>query len=275
MEFVDTHCHIHEIGAKLAGDQFVAKKWADTGKDDPDKIIIEARQVGVRGFICVGTSLEDSEMAIRFVQNRLGCYASVGIHPHEAKDYTNDTTKLQRFCNLVVKEPVIGKIVAVGECGLDYYYEHSPKGDQKKLLKLQIELSLKHNLPLIFHVRDAFDDFWAILDEYKQARGVIHSFTANARVLDQALSRGLYIGLNGIITFTKDQGQLAAAKTVPMDRLLLETDAPFLTPVPMRGTICEPKHVRITAEFLSALKGIAFEQLAAATTANAEELFKL
>jgi TatD DNase family protein len=130
-------------------------------------------------------------------------------------------------------------------------------------------------LPLIFHVREAFDDFFSTYDQYKGLRGVVHSFSADTRVLDKILSRGLYIGLNGIMTFTKDQKQLEAAKAVPLNRLLLETDAPYLTPVPFRGKICEPKYVRVTAEFLSHLRGETLEELAAATTRNAAELFKL
>ena len=169
----------------------------------------------------------------------------------------------------------VRKVVAVGECGLDYYYNNSPKKHQIELLEFQLNLAQKHELPLVFHVRDAFDEFLAILSHFEGVRGVVHSFTANKATLDKCLDRGLYIGLNGIMTFTKDEEQLAAAKAVPLDKLLLETDAPFLTPTPYRGTICEPKHVRDVAEFLSSLRGEPLEQLAAATTQNAERLFNL
>ena len=128
---------------------------------------------------------------------------------------------------------------------------------------------------MIFHVREAFEDFWPIFDEFKGVRGVIHSFTATQKELDDILSRGLYVGLNGIMTFTKQDAQLAAAKAVPLDRLVLETDAPFLTPAPYRGTICEPKHVRITAEFLADLRGESLAAIADATTHNARKLFDL
>jgi TatD DNase family protein len=130
-------------------------------------------------------------------------------------------------------------------------------------------------LPLIFHVRDAFDDFWPIFDNFKGLRGVIHSFTATPRELEQILQRDLYVGLNGIMTFTKNADQLEAAKAVPLDRLLLETDAPFLTPVPFRGKICEPKHVVITAEFLSKLRGEFIGKLGQNTTRNAQTLFNV
>lgn len=178
---------------------------------------------------------------------------------------------LKEFAGLA-KNP---KVVAVGECGLDYYYENSPKKHQREIFEFQLELAQKHNLPLVFHIRDAFDDFLAILSHFEGVRGVVHSFSANKTTLDKCLNRGLYIGLNGIMTFTKDEAQLAAAKAVPLDKLLLETDAPFLTPVPHRGTICEPKHVRDTAEFLSNLRGESLEVLSSSTTHNAEQLFNL
>ena len=167
------------------------------------------------------------------------------------------------------------KIVAIGECGLDYFYEHSPKKDQIKLLHFQLALAQHHELPVILHIREAFDDFWPIFDEYKGLTGVVHSFTATTKELDQALGRGLYIGLNGIMTFTKQADQLDAAKAVPLDRLLLETDAPFLTPAPERGTICQPKHVVLIARFLSKLRGDSRDSVAHASTANAAKLFRV
>jgi TatD DNase family protein len=272
IEFIDTHCHIHEANYELDGDDSVRAMWLKANKPDPDAMIREANENGVSRMLCVGTSVEDSELAVQFVHTRPNTWASIGIHPHEAKHCFDATNKLQNFRSLL---DGTHKIVAIGECGLDYYYNHSGKDEQKKILKFQIELALEHNLPMIFHVREAFDDFWAILDDFGPIRGVVHSFTANSRVLDQTLSRGLYVGLNGIMTFTKDQTQLATAKVVPLDRLLLETDAPFLTPVPYRGKICEPKYVRLTAEFLSELRGEPLEELAAATTQNGKELFQL
>jgi TatD DNase family protein len=158
---------------------------------------------------------------------------------------------------------------------LDYFYNHSPKDAQTEILKFQIELALKHDLPMIFHIRDAFKEFWPVFDSYRGVRGVVHSFSATEKELQQIIERGLYAGLNGIMTFTKNQAQLAAAKAVPLSNLLLETDAPFLTPAPFRGTICEPKHVRVTAEFLSGLRGESLGQIFAATTNNAQTLFGL
>jgi len=142
-------------------------------------------------------------------------------------------------------------------------------------LRAQIRVGLDSRLPFIFHIREAFADFWPIFDEYKISRGVVHSFSAGPKELEQILSRGLYVGLNGIMTFTKDDQQLQAAELVPLNKLLLETDAPFLTPVPYRGQTCQPKHVLDTAKFLADLRGEDLQDLAAATTANAAELFNI
>ncbi len=254
MNFVDTHCHIHFPDYAL----------------DPEQVIADAATEGVTKLLAVGCTLADSTLAIEMAERHKNIWASVGLHPHEAKHYINEHEKLQQFRNLIVGD---NKVVAVGECGLDYHYMHSSKQDQQKLFRFQLDLAQEHNLPLIFHVREAFDDFWHILDEYTGLTGVVHSFSASRTDLDQILSRGLYVGLNGIMTFTKDSQQLEAAKAVPLDKILLETDAPFLTPTPYRGTICEPKHVRVTAEFVANQRGLELEQITAATTMNAKQLF--
>lgn len=264
MEFVDTHCHIHLDDYKL----------------DAGAVIEAARAAGVTRLLCVGTTLKDSQAGVKFVQARKGAWASVGLHPHEASRYAGSPAKLTEFAALLSQESSrtsikTRKIVAVGECGLDYYYQHSPKADQETVFRFQIELALEHGLPMIFHVRDAFPDFWRILDDYKGIKGVVHSFSATTKEVDEIVSRGLYAGLNGIMTFTRDASQLDAAKAIPLENLLLETDAPYLTPVPFRGTICEPKHVVLTAEFLAGLFKVPVTEVAASTTNNAINLFKL
>jgi TatD DNase family protein len=163
----------------------------------------------------------------------------------------------------------------VGETGLDYYYTHSPREAQEAMLRFQIELALAHDLPLIFHVREAFDDFWPIFESYQGARGVLHSFTDSVSNLERALSHGLYIGVNGIATFARQESQRVMYRTIPQRSLLLETDAPFLTPTPFRGTINEPKYTSVVAEFLSELRGEDLAELAATTTSNARDLFHL
>lgn len=255
MEFVDTHCHIHSNDYPL----------------DPKDVIKDAVDNQVTKMMCVGVDLEDSKLAIDFASKNPNIWASIGIHPHEAHHYRDNQEALESFKELATQN----KVVAVGECGLDYYYDHSSKSDQRAVLEFQMEIALKHNLPLIFHVRDAFQDFWKIFDNFKNLRGVIHSFTSDTEILDQALQRDLYIGLNGIMTFTKNQVQLNAAQRVPLANLLLETDSPYLTPVPFRGTICQPKHVLTTAEFLAELRGDTLEDLAEHTAGNAIKLFNL
>lgn len=271
LNLFDTHCHIQESGQEVAGDDPTYKRWQNIGSPAPKQLAQEAEKHGVSRLLCVGTTPISSQQAVEVVQGIKMAWATIGIHPHEARYHATNRKVQQQFADLVKESKVIG----IGEIGLDYYYQHSPKAEQEKLLRWQLELAQTHNLPIVFHVRDAFDDFWPIFDEYKGLRGVIHSFSATMAELDQILARGLYVGLNGIMTFTKDPAQLAAAKAVPKDRILLETDAPFLTPTPYRGTICQPKHVVLTAEFLSELRAEPLEEFAAQTTQNALTLFNL
>jgi TatD DNase family protein len=281
MEFVDTHCHIQSSDKQSGdgGEAVTRRLWEKAGYPSGDQLIGRAVDAGVTRMICVGCSLPDSQLAVEFVHHREDMYASIGIHPHEAKDYVVgnglDQTRLDQFAALATAP----KVVAIGECGLDYYYEHSEPLDQQQLLRFQMELALEHDLPMIFHVRDAFADFWPIFDEYTRhggrVRGVLHSFTDNQANLDKGLAYGLYVGVNGIATFAKNQEQLDMYKNIPLSRLLLETDSPFLTPSPYRGTICEPYHTSVTAEFLAGLRNEPLGTLAAATTANAHDLFNL
>lgn len=268
MELVDTHCHIQSIGLQK-GERSTRELWAKSDGLTADRVINAAVDDGVTRMICVGCDLEDSLLAVDFVQDRQNCWASVGIHPHEAQHYASSESKLTAFSALAAKP----KVVAIGECGLDYYYNHSPKPAQKQVLQFQIELAKELDLPLIFHVRDAFDDFWEVFDEYSGLRGVLHSYTDSAENMSRAVERGLYIGVNGIATFAKDTKLLEVYKTIPLANLLLETDAPFLTPTPYRGSINEPKRVGAVADFLAELREIDRAELAAATTRNASKLF--
>ncbi|HSX17956.1 MAG TPA: TatD family hydrolase [Candidatus Saccharimonadales bacterium] len=255
MELIDTHCHL----------QF--KDY-----DNPNRVIADAKKAGVSKLICVGTDIADSQTAIDIATSNDNVWATVGIHPHEAKDFLASAADDAQDIQELLKKP---KVVAIGEIGLDFYKNYSPREDQIKALRMQIEAGAPTGMPFVFHVRDAFEDFWPIFDSYSNLRGVIHSFSAHKDTLDQTLSRGLYVALNGIMTFTKDSLQLEAAKAVPLNRLLLETDAPFLTPNAFRGQRCEPKHLIGTAEFLAELRGEKVEELASATTANAMKLFGL
>lgn len=270
VQLVDTHCHIQSAGV-MAGERATRDKWAQVPDRTPGAIIQSAGEKGVTRMICVGCDVADSQLAIDFVQERPQAWASIGIHPHEAQHFVNDSAALADFTALAARN----KVVAVGECGLDYFYGHSPEADQATILRFQIELALEHDLPMIFHVRDAFDDFWPIFDSYSGIKGVLHSFTDSSENLDTAISKGLYIGVNGIATFAKDPLQIDMYKRIPLSRLLLETDAPYLTPTPYRGTICEPYHISVIADFLGDLRGEPLETLARATTENAARLFNL
>lgn len=255
MEFIDTHCHLH----------------FDNYDSDRDGVMQASANAGIKRLICVGCSLTDSQRAIDFAGEHENIWATAGAHPHGGADYLtnpNSKAKLQEL----LRQP---KVVAVGEIGLDYFHENTPKADQQTTLRSQIEIGLPTGLPFVFHIRDAWDDFWPIFDSYPGLRGVVHSFSAHPSQLGEALSRGLYVGLNGIMTFTKDEPQLEAAKKIPLDKLLLETDAPFLAPKPYRGSRCEPKHVVTIAEFLADLRAESIESIASASTANAEKIFNL
>lgn len=254
MELSDTHCHL----------QF------DKLASDVSGVLARSAESGVTRLLCVGTSATDSHEAAKLAGRFDNVWAAVGAHPHSAKDFDfqNDSESIRQL----LSEP---KVTAVGEIGLDFYKDYSPKNLQEKLFKQVIETGLPSGLPFVFHVRDAWDDFWRIFDDYKGLHGVIHSFSSGTKQLDAALSRGLYIGLNGIMTFTKDQAQLEAARQVPLNRLLLETDAPFLTPAPFRGQLCEPKHILNIAEFLAGLRDESVGDITRATTDNAVRLFNL
>lgn len=268
MSLTDTHCHIHESDPSFTAGSESRMKWEKAGRQQPDEIIADAIAADVTKMICVGTTLADSQQAIRFVADRAGLWASIGIHPHEASSHLDEW---EAFAALV-SQP---KVVAIGECGLDYFYEHSSPADQKTLLHKQLELAVSNDKPVIFHTREAFDDFWPIFDSYQGVRGVLHSFTDSADNLERALARGLYIGVNGIVTFAKQAEQLAMYRSIPLENLVLETDAPYLTPIPFRGKICEPKHVSQITNYLAQLRGEQITELAAATSKNAGRLFDI
>jgi TatD DNase family protein len=253
MEFIDTHCHLH----------------FDDYLPDASQVLNDARAHKVNKIICVGVSIEDSKKAVEFANKNINVWATVGAHPHDGVDFLDH----QDGVNILNELSKNSKVVAIGEIGLDYFHENTPRQKQIDVLSKQIEMGLQTKLPFVFHVRDAWEDFWKVIDSYKGIRGVIHCFSAHPQILQEALNRGFYVGLNGIMTFTKDAKQLEAAKQVPLNKLLLETDAPFLTPKPYRGKRCEPKHSAVTAEFLANLRGEKLEYLAAVTTKNAEGLF--
>lgn len=264
MEFIDTHAHIH---------------FRDYGLD-ADKVWQEAKEAGVTKMLAVGCDIDSSVGAIEFARQHTGVYPVVGVHPHYAGQFLALNEPKKQLEDLIKDE-----VVAIGEFGLDYYYENSDRASQIELLKLHLELVQKYDLPACFHIRgskgdpgDAFVDFWQVFDEFsskKPINGAVHSFTATEVEMQELIKRGLFVAFNGIMTFTRDEKQLNAVKIAPLSRILLETDAPYLTPKPFRGKICKPEHIVYTATFLGGLRGESIDELARATTNNAKQLFKL
>ena len=252
---IDTHCHVHD--RKFDGDR--------------DEVVARARDAGVSGMVTVGEDVADSRTAISVAQ-RYALAAAAGIHPHEAKNAPLDVAGELR--------PLLEAqgVVAIGETGLDYYYDNSPRDAQARVLRAQLKLARETGLPVIFHQRDAFDDFTAILRAQWLAgmRGVVHCFTGTASEARTFVDEfGLFLGIGGVLTFPNADELRHAVRSVGIERLVLETDCPYLAPVPVRGKRNEPAFVAHTAVKLSELLGLALEQLVATTDANARRLFSL
>lgn len=252
MTFTDTHCHIHD------------PEFFPDGGDAP---YAQAREAGVRRMFCVGTDIASSKAAVNFSLERDGVYAVVGIHPHDAERELPMVDDFLKWC----REKTGEKLVGIGEIGLDYHYSHSPREQQIELLEKQIDLALSLKLPISFHVRDAFDDFWPIFDNFQGIRGVLHSFTDTLETMEKGVASELFIGVNGIATFARDRDEVT--KRIPQGKLLLETDAPFLTPVPIRGKVNAPGNVPLVASYVAELRGITVEELSRTTERNVDRLF--
>lgn len=252
MTIVDSHCHIHD------------SEFFGEGREEAYNT---SREAGV-AMVCVGTNVQSSREAIDFCNSHGDCYPVVGIHPHDSKDNNSATIR-------ALVEQHRDVIVGIGEIGLDYYYDHSPREVQQQVLREQLIIARDFSLPVSFHVRDAFEDFWPILDEFPQVRGVLHSFTDSQSNLEEGLRRGLLIGVNGISTFTKDSAQQELYKNVPLESMVIETDAPFLTPKPFRGKMNVPAYVVEVARHQAMIKGISPEDVIRTTTTNARRLFRL
>lgn len=251
--FVDTHAHVHD-------------KAFD---DDRSEMLKRMRESGVVQAISVGCDIADSKRALDAARE-YDLYASAGIHPHEAADApVNIAAAFEPF----VRDR---RIVAVGETGLDYYYDHSPRDAQQRVLREQIRIAREYGLPVIFHHRDAFEDFVAILrDEWNaQMRGVIHCFTGDtAQARTYVDEFGLYLGIGGVLTFKSAQQVRDAVAAVGIERLVLETDCPYLAPVPHRGKRNEPAFVPVTAQRVAELLSLSVADVASMTTRNAQALF--
>jgi TatD DNase family protein len=252
--FIDSHCHLNYRGLV----------------EDQAAVIARARAAGVNGMLNISTRENEWDDVIATAAAHDDIWASVGIHPHEADAHPEiDTEKL-------VKKAVHPKVVAIGETGLDYYYDHSDRVQQQMSFRAHIAASRETGLPLIVHTRDAEADTGAILaDEMAKGRypGLIHCFTASEEFAEVALGLGLYISISGIVTFKNAKELQSVTAIIPEDRLLIETDSPFLAPVPNRGKTCEPAFVSDTARFVAALRSVSVEHLAKTTSDNFKTLF--
>ncbi len=251
---VDSHCHLEYDG--LVEDQAEA--------------LARARRIGVHGFLNISTKQSEWDQVVATARANRDVWASVGIHPHNADEHAQLTR------GELLEATHDANVIGIGETGLDYFYDRSDRGVQQKLFRLHIDVARETGLPVIIHTRDAEDDTLAILsDEMEQGSfpALIHCFTASAAFGEAVLELGLTISLSGIVTFKNAKDLQAFAKTVPQDRLLVETDSPFLAPVPHRGKACEPGFVQDTASFLADLRNEPFDDLAQSTTKNFYRLF--
>jgi TatD DNase family protein len=252
---VDSHCHL------------------DDARFDPDReaVIERARAAGVETMLAVGTGSgpPDLEAGIRLADAHPGMHASVGVHPHDAAKAAPET--FDRLRELLAH----AKVVAIGEIGLDYHYNFSPPEVQREVFARQLEIARAAGVPVIIHTREAWPDTLRLLEEAGAGSGIMHCFSGGPQEAEQVLALGFYVSFAGVVTFPKALRVQAAARMVPLDRLLIETDAPYLAPVPHRGKRNEPAFVVETARKVAELRAAAVEEIAAATTGNFRRLFGL
>lgn len=251
---IDSHCHLNYKGLI----------------EDQQNVLERARSAGIDLMLNIATRESEWDAVLETALRESDVWATVGIHPHEADEHPHiDTAKL-------VERAGHPRVVGIGETGLDYYYDHSDRDRQQRSFRAHIVAARETGLPLIVHTRDAEEDTLAIMrDEMGKGAfgGVIHCFTASGAFADAALELGFYISISGIVTFKSAKDLQETAARLPLDKLLVETDSPFLAPVPHRGKPCEPAFVADTARFLANLRGESIETLAEATSANFRTLF--
>ena len=251
---IDSHCHLDF--PELASDE--------------SGVLARARAAGVAGMLTIGTRLDRFAGVRAIAERHANIWCSVGVHPHEAKE------EGQRTPDRLVEATRHPKVIGIGETGLDFYYEHSPRAEQAESFRAHIAAARQTGLPLIVHTRDADAETGDILEEeFAQGAfgGLIHCFSSGRRVAERALALGLYVSISGIVTFKAASDLRDIVRDIPLDRLLVETDAPYLAPVPRRGKTNEPAFVAHTAAKVAELKGISPAELAAATTDNFFRLF--
>jgi TatD DNase family protein len=233
--FIDTHCHLNEY-------------------EDLELILERARKQGVKGFISVGYDIVSSKVSLELARNYEDVYAIPGIHPHNAKEYSRD------FLKWISQNITEKKILGIGEIGLDYYKNLSPKEFQLEAFKEQLEFAQKNSLPVSLHIREAYDDAIEILKDY-DVTGVFHCFSGELVHLEKAISMGFFIGFDGPITFQNANKLVEIVKRCPLERILIETDAPYLAPVPFRGKRNEPSYLIYIAERIATIKEVPLEEL--------------
>ena len=250
---VDSHCHLN---------------FPDF-KDKIPETLERARKSGVTKFLTVNTKLSETDDLIKITDMHADVWCSIGVHPHDAKDHS-----LSEIENKVIAYAKHPKVVALGETGLDYYYDNSPRNEQIKSFEQHIALSNTLDLPLIIHTRDADTDTIDLLSPYKgKTKGVFHCFSGNLNLAKRALDLGFYLSFSGIITFKKADEIRKVVKFAPLDKMLVETDSPFLAPVPHRGKPNEPGYARFVAEKISDIKELSLADIACHTTENFYNLF--
>jgi len=249
---IDTHCHL----------------FYDDLKNDLPGVLERANELGVTRFICVGTNLEDSRESLELAEKYEPVYASVGVHPHDTKDVKDGYLR--------ELEELLGhpKVVACGEMGLDFFRKISKPTIQVKVFREQMELAQEMKKPVIFHNREADDDVVSILSGYPGMNGVAHCFSSDLATANSFLKLGYYISFAGNLTF-KNSNLPRVGKQLPLERLMVETDSPYLSPVPFRGKPNEPGRTRFVAETLAEIQGISIETVASQTSENAKCLFGL
>jgi TatD DNase family protein len=256
VKLVDSHCHLDD-------EKFAA---------DRDATIARAREAGVERMMAIGTGdgPPDLEAAVRLARAHEFIYATVGVHPHDAAKATPET--FDRLAELA-REP---KVLAIGEIGLDYHYDFSPRDVQRGVFARQLQLAAHARKPIVIHTREAWDETLALIREHGLPfGGIMHCFTGGAKEAGQALELGFHLSFGGILTFPRADDIRQAAARTPEDRLLIETDSPYLAPVPHRGKRNEPAFLAETARRLAELRGVAPEDIARATASNFDRLFRL
>lgn len=252
---IDSHCHLDRLDLAHCGGSVEAA-------------LDHARQRGVDGFLCVGIALEQLPQMMAIVDQYNDVYASAGLHPLEDMDKGLDLESLAQWA-------VDPRIIAIGETGLDYYYASDSAAQQQQFFAAHLQLAAEVNKPVIVHSRDARDDTLAAIKQHAGARaGVLHCFTETWEMASQALDMGFYISISGIVTFRNASELRDVVRKIPADRLMVETDSPYLAPVPHRGKPNQPAYVRDVAEFIAELRGVTYQQLAEQTTENFWRLFK-